>query len=185
MASAGLRGAQYLHALVRLGRSTSPNVINRSHNITARIVAPDGGAEGVIVSNGGLDGGYARFVQDGKLKYVSNFLGSEHFLTSSEPLPKGEVIVTMSWEKSGEFADKVTLTQNKEVVGTGNVPRTNPVAYAASEGLEVGSDSIIPTWPGYKPPFAFTGKIDRVVVNTTGAKYVDPEGEARRAMMRQ
>jgi hypothetical protein len=76
----------------------------------------------------------------------------------------------MSWEKSGEFADKVTLTQNKEVVGTGNVPRTNPVAYAASEGLEVGSDSIIPTWPGYEPPFAFTGKIDRVVVNTTGAK---------------
>jgi hypothetical protein len=33
------------NAPVRLGRSTSPNVINCSHNITARIVAPDGGAE--------------------------------------------------------------------------------------------------------------------------------------------
>ena len=33
--------------------------------------------------------------------------------------------------------------------------------------------------------FAFTGTIERVVINTKGSRYVDPEGEARRAMLHQ
>jgi hypothetical protein len=41
------------------------------------------------------------------------------------------------------------LIQNKKEVGKGKVPRSNPVAYAPSEGLEIGSDSTIPTWLGY------------------------------------
>jgi len=174
------------NARIRLGRTTSPNVINRSHNITAQIKVPDGGVEGVIASNGGLDGGYSLFVQNGKLKYVSNFLAREYFIIESDkPLPQGEVTVTLRWEKTGPFAGKATLLQNHEVVGEGDIPRTNPVAYSASEGLEIGSDTIIPTWPGYQVPFEFTGEIERVVVNTTGPKYEDPEAEARRAMMRQ
>jgi len=174
------------NARVRLGRSTSPNVINRSHNITARVEIPAGGAEGVIVSNGSLDGGYSLFVQDGRLKYVSNYLGREHFVIEADkPLPEGEVIVTMRWEKTGKFAGHVTLFQNKEKVGEGDVPRSNPVAYAATEGLEIGTDSVISTWPGYIAPFAFTGGIVKVVINTQGARYVDPEGEARRASLTQ
>jgi arylsulfatase len=174
------------NAPLRLGRPTSPSVINRSHNITAKIVVPDGGAEGVIVSNGGLDGGYSLFVQEGRLKYVSNFLGREHFVVEADrPLPAGEVVVTMRWEKTDKLAGQVTLFQNQKKVGELTVPRSNPVGYAATEGLEIGSDSIVPVWPGYASPFAFSGKIVTVVINTTGPRYVDPDGEARAAMLRQ
>ncbi len=174
------------NARIRLGRSTSPNVINRSHNITANVVIPKGGAEGVIVSNGGMDGGYTLIVKDGKLKYVSNFLGREHYtVDADQPLPEGEVTVAISFEKTGDFAGHVTLLQNGATVGEGDIPHTNPVAYSATEGLEIGSDSMVPTWPGYSVPNTFTGAIKKVVVNTKGEKYVDPDGEERRAALRQ
>jgi arylsulfatase len=173
-------------APVRLGRTTSPNVVNRAHNLSAKIQIPAGGAEGVIISNGGLDCGYTLFVQEGKLNYVSNYLGREHFrIRASKRIPEGELIVTVRWEKIGDFAGHVTLLQNKEEVAEGDIPRSNPVAYAASEGLEIGSDSVVPTWPGYEAPFVFTGKIERVVINTTGPRYSDPEGDTRRALLHQ
>jgi len=45
-------------------------VLNRPHSITADVVIPDGGAESVLVSHGGNDGGYSLYIKDGHLKYV-------------------------------------------------------------------------------------------------------------------
>jgi hypothetical protein len=51
------------------------------------------------------------------------------------------------------------------------VERMNAVAFSSSEGLEVGSDTVSPVWPGYRSPFVFTGTIRRVVLSL-------PKGEA-------
>ena len=51
---------------------------------------PQGGAEGVLLSMGGMDGGYAFYVKDGKLCYVHNYVGKEIMIVrSKEAFPPG------------------------------------------------------------------------------------------------
>jgi arylsulfatase len=40
--------------------------MNRSHSITAEVIIPAGGAEGVLLAAGGVTGGYAFYVQNNK-----------------------------------------------------------------------------------------------------------------------
>ena len=49
-----------------------PAMLNRPHCITADVEIPAGGAEGVMISQGGNDGGYSLYVQKGKLCYAYN-----------------------------------------------------------------------------------------------------------------
>ena len=46
---------------------SAPPVFNRPHSITADVTIPDSGAEGVLLAQGGIAGGYALYVKDGKL----------------------------------------------------------------------------------------------------------------------
>ena len=145
------------------------------------IDVPDDGCEGVLVSNGGLQGGYTLAVHDGHVVYVSNYLGREHHVVrSDEPIPTGRrVEIVMQWRRTTPFAGDVTLSVDGAPSGRGHVARTNPVIYAIAEGLEVGSDTGTPVWSGYVSPFRFTGAIVEVVLGTAGAEYVDPEAEDR------
>ena len=45
---------------------TAPNVLNTSYTITANIDVPQGGAEGVILTEGGQFGGYGLYLLKGK-----------------------------------------------------------------------------------------------------------------------
>ena len=53
------------------------NVINRAHSITAEVDIPETGAEGVLLSFGGNEGGYSFYVQDGKLHYAQNVVSAD------------------------------------------------------------------------------------------------------------
>ncbi len=172
---------------VRLTRATSPSVINRSHHLGARIIVPEQGAEGVIISNGGMQGGYSLFVQDGHVLYASNLLGRTHsLLRSAEPIPTGaEVDVSLRWTKTAEFAGDAELFVDGAPMGRMHVPATNPVLYAVGEGLEIGSDGGSPVHPTYTAPFTFTGQIVEVTLNAKGPEHVDPEAEARIARYMQ
>ena len=171
---------------VKLVRSVTPSVKNRSHSITANLVIPEGGAEGVIISDGGFDGGYAMCIKDGVLYYVSNYLSRAHYVARSDvPVGEGEVNVRMEFEKTADFAGQVTLYLNGAKVGEVEVPKTNPLVYAVAEGLEIGSDSTSPVWPEYRPPFSFTGTIKKVELDLEGDTHFDPEGNARVAHFRQ
>ena len=171
---------------VKLVRSASPQVKNVSHVINADIKIPEGGAEGVIVSDGGLDGGYVLCIKDRLLCYVSNYLNREHYVaTSDKPVPSGEVSVRMEFEKTVDFAGNVTLYINGDKVGGAEVKRTNPLAYAVAEGLEIGSDSTSPVWPEYTPPFNFTGTIKKVELRLKGGAAYDAEGFTRMAQFKQ
>ncbi len=174
------------HSPVKLVRPGSPDVRNRSHTITAEVEIPRGGAEGVIVSNGGFDGGYTLCVKDGRLHYVSNWLAREHYVvTSDSAVPEGGVTLRMEFHSTGDFAGGVTMYMNGRKVGEGHIPHTNLAVYAVAEGLEVGSDSTSAVWPEYRPPFEFTGKIKRVEIRMEGPGHNDPEGDWRVAHYRQ
>src|SRR5499425_888538 len=74
----------------RLGENCVLNIKNKSHAITAEIIVPKAGAEGVIVAQGGNIGGWSLYVKDGKLKYCYNLGGVQQFYAESAgKLPTG------------------------------------------------------------------------------------------------
>src|ERR1700730_16685681 len=65
------------------GRRLSENCVlsikNKSHSVTAEIVVPEAGAEGVIIAQGANIGGWSLYAKNGKLKYCYNVAGVNHY----------------------------------------------------------------------------------------------------------
>ena len=58
-----------------LNESCGVNLKNKSHKVTAQLVVPDGGANGVIINQGGITGGWSLYVKDGRPTYCYSFGG--------------------------------------------------------------------------------------------------------------
>jgi hypothetical protein len=80
---AGRTHFTYFAGAERIPESSSPNVKNKSHVITAVVDEP---GEGVLVAAGGTVGGYTLFVKDGKPTYEYNWFGQQRYrIASSDP----------------------------------------------------------------------------------------------------
>jgi arylsulfatase len=108
-------------------------------------------------------------VKDGRLAYTYNWLGLERTtVTSARPLPAGAVTARMDFAYDGGGIGKggrVTLLVNGEKAGEGRIPRTQPLAFSAEDGTDVGMDAVTPVIEDYQPASTrFTGSIRRIVV---------------------
>ena len=63
----------------RLAENCVVNIKNKSHSVTAEMVVPESGAEGVIIAQGGNIGGWSLYAKNGKLKYCYNFCGVHRY----------------------------------------------------------------------------------------------------------
>jgi hypothetical protein len=59
--------------------NAAPRVLNRPHSISVGVEVPEAGAEGVLFSMGGNDGGFAFYVQNGLLTYGYNYVAEQFF----------------------------------------------------------------------------------------------------------
>lgn len=170
------------------------NILNRTHAITAEVEIPEEGAQGVLVSAGGVDGGFTLYVQDGSLRYGYNYVGREFYhLASRDGLTPGRHEVRYEFEATGEpdrshgkgAPGKGQLYIDGELVGELEMPMTIPNSLGLAGGIACGEDPGAPVIPDYQPPFAFTGKLHRVTVDVSGEVIRDTEAEMRVAMARQ
>jgi arylsulfatase len=185
---------RYFPGTSTVGGKVAVNILNRPHSITAHIEIPKGGAEGVLLSQGGSSAGYSLFVQDRKLHYAYNYVGDQEFLISSrETVPEGAVEVRYEFEPTGK-ADiakgkgtpgRGQLYINGTLAGQGDLPVTVPIDIGITEGLLCGRDVASPVSKEYRAPFAFTGTIHDVVVDVSGDLVVDQEAEMRTVMAHQ
>ena len=75
---------------------------NKSFAITADVLVPEGGAEGVILAGGGITGGFSLYAKGGRLKSCYNFLGLRHFFAEGTgPIPAGTHQVRMEFVYDG------------------------------------------------------------------------------------
>ncbi len=129
----------------RLSENSVVNIKNKSHSVTAVIVVPKTGAEGVIVCQAGSTGGWSLYAKSGKLKYCYNFLGIQRFYAeSTDPLPPGQHQVRMEFAYAGGGLGKggtVSLYVDGKKVGTGQVGATQAMIFSADEGCDVGVDT--------------------------------------------
>jgi len=169
-------------------------VLNRPHSITAHLNVPKGGAQGVIVAMGSGSGGYVLFMQDKKLHYAYNYVGSQEIVISSkEEVPEGAVEVRFEFEPTGKpdlkkgkgSPGNVQLYFNQKLVGEGKLPVTIPLAFGLGGGLVVGRGTGFPISSRFQNPFGFTGTLHDVVIDVSGDLIVDKESEMRAVMARQ
>ncbi|MEJ8822626.1 arylsulfatase [Variovorax humicola] len=162
------KSMSYYPGQVALPNDAAPRVLNKSWSLTADLVIPEGGVEGMVATHGGSAGGYGLYVRDGKPSFVYNYLALERFtIASPEPLPKGKVQLRVDVAYQGKDKERgkaagVTMWVNGKKVAEGQVTRTIPNLISLVEGMDIGMDSGSSVDFSYRPPFAFTGKIDKV-----------------------
>jgi arylsulfatase len=171
-----------------------PKVYNRPFSITADVVIPAEGAEGILLAQGGRTGGYTFFVKDQKLRFIYNYLGRDKFnLVSDEAVPAGEVVLRYEFEPNGQpdpAAGKGTpalgqLYINDKLVGATQMPHTVPNMFG-TEGLSCGYDGGDRVAPDeYTDAFRFTGTIKRVTLDLSGDLIPDTQTDLKVAMARQ
>jgi arylsulfatase len=154
----------------RLTESSIVNTHNRSHSLTAEIVVPESGAEGVIVAIGGLIGGWSLYALGGKLKYWYNFYGlNQYAVESSSTIPAGTHQVRMEFAYDGGGLAKggnVTLYVDGAKVGEGRVDQTEPIIFSADETCDVGFQAGSPTSTDYGPKGNnFSGEVNWVEID--------------------
>jgi len=192
---AGARSSYtYLPGTQVIPSNAAVNINNRSFSITVDAEIPKGGAEGVLYSMGGNDGGLSFYIKDGKLKYTYNYVASEYFeVESKEKVPEGRHKFRFEFEVTGKpdiakgkgSPGKAQLYIDGKLLGQSEFPYTIPLTMGLGAGASVGSDPGSPTTPNYKPPFKFTGRIYSAVVDVSGELIKDKESEAKIAMARQ
>ncbi len=160
----------YYPGTIGLPDAASPSMINKSWTITADVELPDDNTKGMIVTHGGLEGGYGLYLSGGIPTFVYNFLGTERFtFAAKEPLPKGKTKLVVDFKYDGAKGEagkggEITLTANGKKVAGGRLVKTIPVQFSLGEGLDIGMDVGSPVDFSYKLPFKFTGKIEKVTV---------------------
>ena len=175
------------------------NVLNRSYSMTADVEIPSGGAEGVLLCQGGIEGGYAFYVKENRLSFVMNYANDSYtYVKSEEPLPPGRHLLRYEFEVTGEpdiahgkgSPGRGQLFIDGNPAGSGDIPVTLPIAMGLSGGLSIGKNAGSPVSREYEPPFSFTGNIHSVTVDISGElteeiEVVKKESEMRMVMARQ
>ena len=146
-----------------------PRIYNRSYAITADLVVPEGGAEGVIVAEADHLGGFTLYVKDGKLTHTYSMMGVFVFKqVAEEDLPTGEVSVRMEFaadEAKPATGGEVTLFIDDRPVGKGRMDHSVPIRFSGYAGMDIGRDNggVVDLAYEDRKPFAFTGTIKKVV----------------------
>jgi arylsulfatase A-like enzyme len=175
-------------------RGTAPNLLNTSYTIRADINVPQGGAEGMIVTDGGRFGGYALYLLKSKPVFLWNLLDLKRVRwEGTQPLSPGTHTLEYDFRYDGLGA--ATLAFNNisgigrggtgafkvdgKVVATRKLEHTVPLTLPWDETFDIGSDTGTPVDDqDYQVPFKFTGKIDKLTITVAPPKLT-PEDKRK------
>jgi arylsulfatase len=164
----------YFPGVRRVPESSSPNVKNKSHTITADVEIPTDGADGVLVAAGGNVGGYALFVKDGKPSYEYNYFTVERFkIASKDKLMPGKHSLRFEFKYDGNGVGKGgtgTLLVDGKEVARGRIEKTILGRFSADETFDTGEDTGSPVSDEYKAPFRFAGTIKKIEIDLAPEK---------------
>jgi arylsulfatase A-like enzyme len=166
--SEGISKFTYYAGMTRLPEGSAPDIKNRSFVITAKVDIPAKGADGILVTQGGLFAGWGLMIRDGKPRFTYNWL-QEQFsnIAGSDALAPGKHLIKFEFKYDGGGLGKGgsgVLSVDDKKVAEGRIEKTVPNRFSLDETLDVGEDTGTPVSNDYKVPFKFTGGIDAVTV---------------------
>ena len=185
--TAGRTEFTYSGELTGVPGSAAPDIKNKSYTITAEVEIPKGGAEGMIVTEGGRFGGYGLFlskgvadIRRGKVVFLYNLLDLKRTLWEGPELKAGKHTIVFDFKSDGSGLGKggtgVLSVDGKEVARN-SMEHTIPVTFPEDETFDVGQDTrtgVALVKYRYDPPFKFTGKINKLTFK------LEPERQAKR-----
>ncbi len=178
----GLRKMTYTSAHVRMPEDSIVNLKNASYEISAEIVVPEGGAQGVVACQGGNMAGWTLYLDEsGRAHYLYNWFG--HVITTvcgGEPLGAGPHALLVHYDHDGGFGagGEISFFVDGEEAGRARIERTVPIRFSMSgETFDVGVDTGAAVGP-YPHGFPCTAQI----VGVTLERLVEPSAEVRKKM---
>jgi arylsulfatase A-like enzyme len=167
--------------LLSVPPACAPSILGRSYSINADVEIPEGGAEGMIVTEGGRFGGYGLFLSKGKVVFLYNLLGLKQIAWEGPELKAGKHTIGFDFKYDGPGFGKGgagTLKVDGKVVATKALEHTVPIMFPEDEAFDVGMDTrsgVALLEHRYEVPFKFTGKLNRLTFNLGPPEYVGPK----------
>ncbi|MGZ5043534.1 MAG: arylsulfatase [Methylobacter sp.] len=175
----------YYPGSIRIPESSAAPVKNTSYVITTHIEVPQSGANGVLVAEGGVVGGFTLYIKDGKPAYEYNYVTQSRYkVAASEPLPVGPNVIRMEFRYDGGGLGKggtATLLVNDKKVAEGRIEKTAWGRLSPDETFDIGQDTGSPVSTDYAAPNPFTGTLKKVEIDVKPANLSAPGREEIRS----
>jgi arylsulfatase len=185
--TAGRSEFTYTSPVSGVPASAAPSILNKAYTITAEVEIPQGGAEGMIVTEGGRFGGYGLFLSKGefgvgrgKVVFLYNLLDLKRTTWEGPELGPGSHTIVFDFKPEGPGLGKggtgVLSVDGKEVARN-SLDHTTPITFPEDESFDIGQDTrtgIALIEYRYDTPFKFTGKINKLTFK------FEPEQQAKR-----
>jgi arylsulfatase A-like enzyme len=164
------------------GVAGAPNVLNKSYTITADVYIPQGGAEGMLVTDGGRFAGYGFYLLKGVPTFTWNLIQLDRVKwQGKQALTPGNHRLVFDWQYGGPGLGKGgtgTLQVDGQPVDSHPMPKSLPVGIGWTETFNVGIDTGTPVDDqDYQVPFKFTGTINKLTVSLGPEQLTPAERE--------
>lgn len=160
----------YFDGTTRITEGMAPNMKNTSYSITANVTVPPGGADGMMLCQGGWFGGNGLYLLRGKPVFAyarSHYPEHKYRVEAPQALAPGDHEIRVDFAYDGGppgSGGTATLFVDQAPVATGRIDQTVPTRVSADETLDVGEDTGTPLNHDYDVPFRFTGQLHKVIV---------------------
>jgi arylsulfatase len=158
----------------------APQLLATSYTLTAEVEDPEGGGDGMIVTQGGRFGGWGFYLLNGKPVYVWNLLDLKRVRwEGKDTLSPGKHTIDFAFNYDGlgfgtlafnslsgvgRGGTGVLKVDGKEVA-TQQMEHTVPLTIQWDETFDVGADTGTPVDDAdYQIPFKFNGKLDKLTL---------------------
>ncbi len=168
--------------------TVAANVKNRGHVIDVDVTIPAGEpAEGVLLAQGSVLGGFSLHLRGGRLRYVHNLYGKErHVVAATQPLEAGPHRLAFRFERQEDGGGRAVLEVDGVVAGAGPIPSFTVAAFSATgAGLTCGYEVGPAVGDDYEAPFPCTATIHSAVVTLSEHAPLNPMVEFERIMSEQ
>jgi arylsulfatase A-like enzyme len=155
---------EYLPAMARIDRLNAPEISDRSWRVVMDVEAADN-AEGVILAWGSRFGGMVVYARDGLVTFEYVYAEFASYVLRAL-MPVGRARIVLAFTRTGERRGRASLAIDAREVASVEIARTWPT-YGPTAGVTCGLAGV-PVSEAFAPPFAFSGTIERVVVELDG-----------------
>lgn len=175
--------------LIGTPNGDAPSLLNTSYIFKAEVEVPEGGGDGMIITQGGRFGGYGFYVLKGKPVFTWNLVDLKRVRWEGPELTPGKHVLEFDFAYDGMGAGTLAfnnfsgvgrggtgvLKVDGKAVDTQKMEHTLPFTLQWDESLDIGSDTLTGVNDAdYQTPFTFNGKIDKITPTTDRPK-LSPE----------
>ena len=178
----------------------APSILNSSYNFKAEIEVPDGGGNGMLVTQGGRFGGYGFYILNGKPIFLWNLVDLKRIRwESADVIPPGKHTVEFDFKYDGLGMETLmfgspsgigrggtgALKIDGKTVATQTMEHTIPFILQWDENFDVGADTGTPVDDqDYQIPFEFSGKINKLTLTINRPQLTPADIEKLKAAQR-